>query len=220
MVRNFSTQWHKCNILGLNYQNNSYISCVYELTRKVVLAFLATLFFSFPSFCQERSAGFLSSFTGVGVCFDFPSSQSGWMHTFDVCMDTYGHVTGRTSDLGVLVAYSYENFFFAIDRGEYLISFHGGAGLAGGYVHDYESGIFRTDEDRTLNKEQGAIASLRCSIGVRFDFERNISIDFRLSALPGIHIRKDHDTGVMFISPYKRGIYHALFPHLGLMYRF
>lgn len=193
---------------------------MYELIRKVVLALVAALSFSLPTLCRERGIGFLSSFTGVGVGVELPSSQSGWMHSIDICMDAYGHMTGRTSDLGVLVAYSYEHFFHTIDNGEYLILFHGGAGLAGGYVHDYESGIFRTDDGRTLEKEMGAIASLKCSIGVRFDFRRNVSIDFRLSALPGIHVRKDSDTGVMFISPYKRGLYHALFPQLSLMYRF
>jgi len=156
----------------------------------------------------------------MGLIAEFPSAQSGWMHVFDVCADIYGCATGRTSDVGVMVEYSYENVFYTLDRGEHLVMFHGGAGLSGGYVHDFESGIFRIDDKRTLSREQGAVAALKCSIGVRLDFHRRVNLDFGISAHPGIHIRKDRDTGVMFISPYKRGLYHALLPSLSLMYRF
>ena len=73
---------------------------------------------------------------------------------------------------------------------------------------------------KALQKEMGVMAALSGSIGLRFDFTRNAAIDFGLSANPGVHLRMDRENGSMYLSFYRNGLFHALLPHISIMYRF
>ena len=66
----------------------------------------------------------------------------------------------------------------------------------------------------------GGVIALTGNIGVRFDFQRRLSLDLGFSLDPGIHLRTDPRTGALLLSFYKNGIYRGYYPNLNLLYRF
>ena len=96
---------------------------------------------------------------------------------------------------------------------------YAGAGFLGGYVHDYESGMFSTT-DRILRNGRGLVAALACDLGFAFDFDRRVTVDLSLCLAPGLHFRRDADSGTTIISAYRRGFISALLPRLCIYYRF
>ena len=99
------------------------------------------------------------------------------------------------------------------------LSMYAGAGFLGGYVHDYESGMFSTT-DRALRHGRGLVAALACDLGLAFDFDRRVTVDLSLCLAPGLHFRRDADSGTTIISAYRRGFISALLPRLCIYYRF
>lgn len=168
---------------------------------------------------KEWSAGLYSSLTGIGLQAQLPSGEGREMDIISVLADTYGLLSGCTTDIGVRLGYTHDYIISTYVADGFTMDFHAGAGLTIGYVHDGENGsILGTGE--ALQKEMGVMAALSGSIGLRFDFTRKVAIDFGLSANPGVHLRMDRENGSMYLSFYRNGLFQALLPHISIMYRF
>ena len=89
-----------------------------------------------------------------------------------------------------------------------------------GYVHDFERGFFSAF-DHDLQHRRGGVAALTGNFGLRLDFFwLPLTLDFNITAAPGLHLRTDPDTGAMILSFYRNGIFQAYLPQLHLMYHF
>lgn len=184
---------------------------------------LLVLCFSLAVFAQvsearEWCAGLTSSPVGSGIRAQL-TNGGGELDIITVVADTYGVVTGRTSDIGIRASYTHDYVLASLRTDGFLMRFHAGAGLMAGYVHDHEGGLF-ISTDKDLGKGMGLAAALSCSIGLRLDFARNVAIDFGFAANPGVHLRLDEENGSIYLSFYKNGIFHAILPQISIMYRF
>ncbi len=190
-----------------------------SMCRTYLIACLLLASVSATAGAREWSAGLYSSPTGIGLQAQLPSGDGRETDIISVIADTYGLISGRTADIGVRVGYTHDYIISTYEADGFTMNFHAGAGLTVGYVHDGENGsILGTGE--ALQKEMGVMAALSGSIGLRFDFTRNAAIDFGLSANPGVHLRMDRENGSMYLSFYRNGLFHALLPHISIMYRF
>ena len=185
----------------------------------IVILCLALVLTTPEAAAREWSAGLFSSPSGWGLQAQACDRSGTEMDIITLTADAYGLVTGRTGDLGVKLGYTHDYIISTYEADGFTMNFHAGAGLTVGYVHDGENGsILGTGE--ALQKEMGVMAALSGSIGFRFDFTRNAAIDFGLSANPGVHLRMDRENGSMYLSFYRNGLFHALLPHISIMYRF
>ena len=134
--------------------------------------------------------------------------------------DFYGVLTARTHEPGVCLSYLHDYVFFEREGEDFYLQLHAGAGGMAGYVHDFERGFYSAF-DRELEHPRGWVAALAGNLGLRLDFFwLPLTLDFSLTAAPGVHLRTDPDTGAMILSFYRNGIFQAYLPQINLMYRF
>ncbi|MCR4824024.1 MAG: hypothetical protein K5849_01575 [Bacteroidales bacterium] len=168
---------------------------------------------------QERLLGLYQSPRGVGISAVIETEDGLEMNILTVRTDFYGVLSGRTQDVGACVSYTHDYVLYQLNGEDYFLRFHIGAGGLFGFTHDFEKGFFSKYE-RQLERKPGWTGALDCNVGLRIDFRRRLSLDFSLSALPGIHIRTDNRTGALLVNFYRAGIYNAYYPQVNLMYRF
>lgn len=181
------------------------------------LLVLAIVLSGVQSRAQAISIGPFSSITGHGLSFSIDHELRGEMDIISISTDTYGLLSARSEDLGFRINYSHQFVYSLIEGEDFVLRLHSGVGFTTGYVHDYENGAFLADKP-ALRKEMGVIAGLNCHTGVRFDFMRPFAIEITLSLIPGIHIRRDSESGIVNLALYQRGIYHCLLPQISLYY--
>ena len=170
---------------------------------------------------REKRVGLFNSPKGFGLSLQMDNRDADEIRCFNVYADTYGLLSYRTYDVGISASYTHNYILGVYDYDYMRLSLYGGAGILGGYVHDYEAGFFSKDADgRMLEKQMGVSLCLDCNAGLGMDFDRGITIDLSISLCPGVIIRKDRDTGAALISLYKLGLINALMPQLCLYYRF
>lgn len=168
---------------------------------------------------RELPLGLYSSPKGVGVTLILDTPDGREMNLFTLRTDFYGVLGGRTRDVGAAFTYTHDYAFLRLEDVHYGLCLHAGAGGMIGYTHDFEKGVFGA-YDRALEQNPGWTGALAGNIGLRVDFARRLTLDVGLTILPGIHVRSDSKTGVVLVSFYRVGIYHAFYPQINLMYRF
>lgn len=178
-----------------------------------------------PLFCplmrgQEFMAGLYQSFKGVGLTAMFYAYGGDEADILTLRSDFYGVLSGRTAQPGVCLSYTHDYVFFEREGEDFLVQLHAGAGGMLGYVHDYERGFYSAF-DRELQHRPGGVVALTGNLGLRVDFFwRPVTIDFSITAAPGLHLRTDQDTGAMILSFYRNGMLQAYLPQINLMYYF
>lgn len=187
--------------------------------RRLLVLSLSLLLAARPGGAREWCAGLTSTAVGSGIQAQTVNPSGEEMDIFSIVVDTYGLASGSTKEPGVRLSYTHDYVLASLQGENFLMRFHAGAGLMAGYVHDHEGGFFISSGE-PLKNEMGVAAALSCSIGLKFDFKRPVSIDFGFTANPGVHLRPDPENGAMYLSFYKNGIFHAILPHINIMYRF
>ena len=178
-----------------------------------------------PLFCpllrgQEAMAGLYQSAKGVGLTAMFYSYGGDEADIITLRTDFYGILTNRTRQPGVCLTYTHDYVFFEQEGEDFLLQLHAGAGGTLGYVHEFERGFFSAF-DRELQHSAGGVAAVTGNLGLRLDFfRRPLTLDFSITASPGLHLRTDRDTGALILSFYKNGIFQTYQPQLNLMYHF
>ena len=168
---------------------------------------------------QEFMAGTYQSIKGIGATAMFWSDDAE-ADILTLRTDFYGVLSGRTRQPGVCLSYTHDYVFFEREGEDFLLLLHAGAGGMLGYVHDYERGFYSAF-DRELQHGRGGVLALTGNFGLRLDFFwRPVTIDFSITAAPGLHLRSDPDTGAMILSFYRNGIFQAYQPQINLMYYF
>lgn len=186
---------------------------------RIILSVSVLLSSAMTAASRNVYAGLLNSAFGYGICTMISDAPGTEINTFSIKADTYGLLSGRTTDIGIAFSYTRDYVMRHVETGSLSADIYFGAGIMAGYVHDHESGIFSMT-DRQLTRPMGIAAALACTAGARCDFDRRISIDLRLNAAPGVHIRHDETNTAVQISLYKNGIIQTLVPSLCIMYRF
>lgn len=168
---------------------------------------------------QDFTAGMYQSVKGVGISAMF-WSYDGEADIITLRSDFYGVLSGRTRQPGVCLSYTHDYVFFEREGEDFRLQLHAGAGGMLGYVHDYERGFYSAF-DRELEHERGGVVALTGNFGLRLDFFwRPVTIDFSITAAPGLHLRTEPDTGARILSFYRNGILQAYQPQINLMYFF
>ena len=167
----------------------------------------------------EHYLGTYHSLKGLGLGAAFKSDGGAEMTFVKLYADMFGVFPGRIDDVGVAASCTRDYVIAYADLGHSYLSLHAGPGVFAGYVHDYERN-FLSSRGETY-KKMGLAIALEGNFGLTADFfNHSVSLDVSLSVNPGLHIRRDSDTGAMLISLYKRGLYYCLMPQLCLYYRF
>ena len=178
-----------------------------------------------PLFCpdlrgQEVMAGLYQSMKGVGLSAMVFSHGGQEADILTLRSDFYGILSGRTRQPGLCLSYTHDYVFLEREGEDFLLQLHAGAGGMIGYVHDFERGFYSAF-DRELEHTRGGVAALTGNLGLRLDFFWwPLTLDFSITASPGVHLRMAPDTGAMILSFYRNGIFQAYQPQLNLMYRF
>lgn len=188
---------------------------------RAAITLILTCMTSFPLMGQtEVDAGVFSSFKGFGVSARFFRPDSGEFDSINIYADTYGILSGRSSQPGVFTNYCHNYIFNEINRADYLFRMYAGAGVGFGYVHDYEPGFFDT-KDVPLRNSMAFATTLACSLGLYFDFTAlPLSLDLSLTANPGLFIGRNQTNGNTTVALYKNGLIHIPYPQLSILYRF
>lgn len=168
---------------------------------------------------QSILAGLYQSPKGVGATLMLDTGEGTEFNIFTLRTDFYGFWTHRTDRIGVFLSYTHDYSILRTGSEDFFLDLHAGAGASLGYALDYEKGFF-SSFDRQLSHGPGGVIALTGNIGVRFDFQRRLSLDLGFSLDPGIHLRTDPRTGALLLSFYKNGIYRGYYPNLNLLYRF
>lgn len=168
---------------------------------------------------REIRTGAFFSPDGLGLSLQFDNDWGDEIRCVNLYADMYGVYSGRTSEAGFVASYTHSYILKVYDFEYSRLSMYAGAGFLGGYVHDYESGMFSTT-DRALRHGRGLVAALACDLGLAFDFDRRVTVDLSLCLAPGLHFRRDADSGTTIISAYRRGFISALLPRICIYYRF
>ncbi|HBH21323.1 MAG TPA: hypothetical protein DDX33_04935 [Rikenellaceae bacterium] len=169
---------------------------------------------------REKRVGLFNSPKGFGLSMQLDSKAGDEISSFNLYGDTYGLLSGRTSDIGLAFSYSHNYILRVFDFKYCRSSLYAGAGVLCSYVHDHEEGIFSNPEESQLAKEMGFVLALNCNAGYGIDFDRGISVDLSFSLSPGVFIHKKDDSSEILASLYKRGIFEVLMPQLCVFYRF
>ena len=178
-----------------------------------------------PLFCpllrgQEVMTGLYQSIKGIGLTAAFYNYDGDEADIITLRSDFYGVLSGRTRQPGVCLSYTHDYVFYEQEGEDFFLQLHAGAGGMIGYVHDFERGLFSAF-DHELQHARGGVAALTGNFGLRLDFFRvPLTLDFSITAAPGLHLRSDPDTGAMILSFYRNGIVQAYLPQLNLMYHF
>lgn len=168
---------------------------------------------------QESYLGAYNSLKGFGVGAARKSEDGASISFVNLYADMFGVLSGRTGDIGVAASFSKDYIIAYADYGYSYLALHAGPGVFAGYLHDYERHFFSSGGQ--TYKEMGVVAALSGNVGLSADFfAHRLSIDISLCVNPGLHFRKDKDSGAMLISLYKRGLYYCLTPQLCIYYRF
>ncbi|NLZ18713.1 MAG: hypothetical protein GXY24_00360 [Bacteroidales bacterium] len=169
---------------------------------------------------QEAMVGLYQSTRGIGLSAMFFSPDGGEADILTLRTDFYGILSARTRQPGICLSYTHDYVFLEREGEDFRMLLHAGAGGMIGYVHDYERGFYSA-YDRELQHSPGGIAALTGNLGLRVDFLWSpLTLDFSITAAPGLHLRTNRDTGAMILSFYRNGILQAYQPQLNLMYRF
>ena len=187
---------------------------------KPFLVASCSVLFLFTVPVKAQSLGLQSAFDGFGLMLQWPNSDGNETEVFSLLCDTYGVHRARTDDLGVRFSYTHNYVLYRFYNDEMELGLRLGAGVTLGYAHDNENGIFIGTQE-ALTQNMGFIAALCCTGGARIDFfRRRVAVDLSFCASPGVHVRRDETTGNVYVSLYKNGIYHVIYPQLTVMYRF
>lgn len=188
---------------------------------RILCALCALCLLYTPLRAGEKRLGAFFSPKGLGLSFQLDNDWGDEIRAFHVFADMYGVYSGRTSDVGIMFSYSHNYILRLREFGYSTMSFYVGAGFLGGYVHDFELGLFSKDNHgRVLQDPMGLVVALQCDIGLSFDFDRHVTIDIGFSLCPGLHVSRDSDTGTVSMSVYERGLISTVFPQLCIYYRF
>ena len=164
--------------------------------------------------------GLYQSTRGIGLSAMFFSPDGGEADILTLRTDFYGILSARTRQPGICLSYTHDYVFLEREGEDFRMLLHAGAGGMIGYVHDYERGFYSA-YDRELQHSPGGIAALTGNLGLRVDFLWSpLTLDFSITAAPGLHLRTNRDTGAMILSFYRNGILQAYQPQLNLIYRF
>lgn len=172
-----------------------------------------------PVTAREKRLGTFFSPKGLGVSLQVDNGWGDEIRTFNLYADMYGVYSGRTRDAGIAFSYTHNYILKVYDFDYSRLSMYAGAGFLAGYLHDFENGMFSVT-DRQLQKNMGVVAALSCNFGLGFDFDRRVTVDISFSLCPGLHMRRDPDSGSTIISAFRRGYISALYPQLCIYYRF
>lgn len=178
-----------------------------------------------PLFCpllrgQEFMAGFYQSVKGVGLTSMLYHHNGDEAEILTLRTDFYGVLSDRTREPGICLSYTHDFVFLEREGEDFILKLHAGAGGMIGYVHDFERGFYSAF-DRELQHRRGGVAALTGNLGLRLDFFWHpITLDFSITAAPGLHLRTDQETGAMILSFYRNGILQAYQPQINLMYYF
>ncbi len=168
---------------------------------------------------QERYLGVFNSLKGFGIGAAFKPQDGASMTFINLYADMFGVLSGRTCDTGIAASLTRDYIIAYADYGYSYLALHAGPGFFTGYLHDYERHFFSSDGQ--TYKEMGIVAALSGNVGLSADFfAHRLSIDISFCVNPGLHIRKDRDSGAMLLSLYKRGLYYCLTPQLCIYCRF
>lgn len=185
-----------------------------------VLTLLLVLISPLEAGTREKRIGMFHSPKGFGISAQIDAKDGDEINTFNLYADTYGLLSGRTSDVGIAFSYTHNYILRVYDFGHCRSSFYAGAGFLCSYVHDFEKGFFSDDASRQLDKKMGYVIALDCNAGYGIDFDRGISIDVSLSLIPGVFIHREDKSGQILAGLYKQGVFGALMPQLCIYYRF
>ncbi len=167
----------------------------------------------------ERYLGTYNSLKGLGLSAAFKSSDGAEMTFVKLYADLFGVFPGRIDDVGVAASCTRDYVFAYADLGYSYLMLHAGPGVFAGYVHEYERNFLSSRGESY--KKMGLAIALEGNFGLTADFfNHSVSLDASLSVNPGLHIRRDPDSGATLISLYKRGLYYCLTPQLSIYYRF
>ena len=168
---------------------------------------------------QERYLGVFNSLKGFGIGAAFKPQDGASMTFVNLYADLFGVLSGRTCDIGMAAGLTKDYIIAYVDYGYSYLALHAGPGVFTGYLHDYERHFFSSDGQ--TYKEMGFVAAISGNAGLSADFfSHRLSIDISICVNPGLHFRKDRDSGAILISLYKRGLYYCLTPQLCIYYRF
>lgn len=168
----------------------------------------------------QTRVGMYNSVKGLGASVELVSRDNPTeADIFTLYADTYGVFSGRSGFVGVIGSYSHDYSFIHKDYEFFSIELHSGAGLLGGYARDHESGVFSRNR-LPLTKSPGICIAVTGNVGVRFFFDRKISLDLSFTIEPGMHIRTDDVDGHLMISTYNNGLFHFMYPQMRIYYNF
>ena len=141
---------------------------------------------------------------GLGVCAEFQQYPSSFESiTFDA--DIFGIIVGKYSRPGYKFTYTHDMVVDTYDRGDCVLELYAGPGITAGYARD-------------INKTYSTIAGLSGVAGMRFLFERRLSVNLELGADLAFTINKDNRYGRNNLSLYKTGLLHSFYPQIRIQW--
>lgn len=190
-----------------------------KLARAVIIASSVLALFCCHASAQVRSVGLFSTVLGFGLTAELADDEIDQIDIITLRTDLYGVAAGRSDDMGLMLSYTHDYVLYAYEHDWFGMRLHLGAGVAAGYVHDNEGGIF-VSSNLPLENPMGVAVALAGNVGLRFDFTRRAVIDFGFSLYPGFHLRTDPESAEFYLSFYRNGVFQAIFPRVRIMYSF
>lgn len=169
---------------------------------KIILVF-AVMMSGLAAAAQDIAPIRLGTFQspkGLGVCAEFQQDPSSFESvTFDA--DIFGIIIGNYSRPGYKFTYTHDMIVDSYDRGDCALELYAGPGITAGYVRD-------------INKTYSLVAGISGVTGMRFLFERRLSVNLEIGADLAFTISKDERYGTNDLSLYKTGLLHFFYPQI------
>lgn len=168
---------------------------------------LALMLSSVAAAAQDVASIRLGTFhspKGIGVCAEFQQDSTSFDSiTFDA--DMFGIIIGTYSRPGYKFTYTHDVVIHSYDRGDCTLETYAGPGLTAGYARD-------------ISKTYSAIAGLSGAVGMRFLFNRSLSVNMEIGADLAFTIHKDNRYGKQDLSLYKAGLLHFFYPQIRIQW--
>lgn len=154
---------------------------------------------------QDNSLGTTWSFAGIGIAYERNVSADAFAHV-SIQTEMLETFIGRTEHPGLSAAFTWNLVFAQIEsRNGTPVRFFAGPGIAAGLSCD-------------LDTPRGMYFGLKGRVGVQCIYDRKVNISVSLAPLLGIHVSQ-RDENIM-TQTYKNGLLSAIFPEIGISYRF
>lgn len=184
-----------------------------------ILSFLTmTLLFSsgFSSlYARSRTIGATLSYTGVAVSYEHATKKDNSCLDLSLKVEFSEFTSSASSYLGASASLTWNSTLkeWTTSEGN-TIGFFAGPGVVIGYGKD-----FPDCRNTTLNKvSDGVFFGIKGKLGVECRFTRKVNLTASVSPIIGSHLV--YDNGLVTMKWYRKGLYYALVPEIGIKYRF